>query len=135
MSPQPPPSSLLVGAYRACEGLPVVGGLFLRGRTEAQAVLSLIVGAVIDELDLATIVRERLDGETIDAVVARIDLVALANQVIDGVDLLGMIRESAVAAVAEVLAGMRIQGYGDDAVSGFVDRIRNRRQGFRDRPR
>ena len=46
MAPQPP-TSLLVEAYRGCEGLPLVGGLFTRGRVEAKAVLSVIVAAVL----------------------------------------------------------------------------------------
>ena len=69
----PPPSSLLLGAYRTCEALPVVGGLFTRGRREAQAVLSLIVAAVLDDLDLTAIVRDRLHADAIEAVIARIE--------------------------------------------------------------
>ena len=84
MAPQPP-TSLLVEAYRGCEGLPLVGGLFTRGRVEAKAVLSVIVAAVLDELDLTEIIRDKLQTEAVDAVIARIDLIALADQVIDGV--------------------------------------------------
>lgn len=131
-----PPSSLLVDAYRTCEALPLVGGLFTRGRHEAQAVLSLIVAAVIDELDLTAIVRDRLQAEAIEAVIARIDLVGLANEVIDGVDLPAIIRESTSSVTAEVMTDVRTQGErADDAVSGFVDRVLGRRQGYRDRPR
>lgn len=116
------PASLLLGAYRACETLPVVGGLFTRGRQEAQAVLSLVVAAVIAELDLDEMVRERISAETVDAVIARLDLVALANTVIDGVDLRAIIRESTSAVTVD-----------PEAVAGFVDRMRGRRQRFRDR--
>lgn len=133
---EPPPSSLLLEAYRTCETLPVVGGLFTRGRHEAQAVLSLIVAAVIDELDLTAIVRDRLPAEAIDAVIARIDLVGLANEVIDGVNLPAIIRESTNTVTAEVMTDVRSQGErADDAVSGFVDRVLGRRQGVRGRPR
>ena len=132
----PPPSSLLLGAYRTCEALPVVGGLFTRGRREAQAVLSLIVAAVLDDLDLTAIVRDRLHADAIEAVIARIDLIGLANEVIDGVDLPAIIRESTSSVTAEVMTDVRSQGErADDAVSGFVDRVLGRRQGIRDRTR
>jgi len=132
----PPPSSLLLGAYRTCEALPVVGGLFTRGRREAQAVLSLIVAAVLDDLDLTAIVRDRLHADAIEAVIARIDLIGLANEVIDGVDLPAIIRESTSSVTAEVMTDVRTQGErADDAVSGFVDRVLGRGQGLRDRTR
>jgi len=123
----PPPSSLLLGAYRTCEALPVVGGLFTRGRREAQAVLSLIVAAVLDDLDLTAIVRDRLHADAIEAVIARIDLIGLANEVIDGVDLPLIIRDSTGTVTAEVMSDVRTQGErADDAVSGFVDRLLGR---------
>lgn len=136
-APAPEPvHSYVVDAYRVAETLPVVGGLFTRGRREAQAVLSLLVTALIDELDLTAIVRDRLTVEAIDAVIARIDLVALANRVIDGVDLPAIIRESTGSVTADVMTDVRTQGErADDAVSVFVDRMLGRRQGFRDRPR
>ncbi|ABM16402.1 MULTISPECIES: hypothetical protein [Mycolicibacterium] len=126
---------MLVDVYQRCERLPLVGGLFTRGRLEAKAVLSLIVAAVIDELDLTEIVRERLTAEAIEAVLARIDLVTLANGVIDGVDLPRIIRESTTSVTADVMTDVRSQGErADDAVSGFVDRMMGRRRGFRERP-
>lgn len=132
--PEPLPTSLLLDAYRTCEALPLVGGLFTRGKHEAQAVLSLIVAAVIDELDLTAIVRDRLSAEAIDAVIARIDLIGLANDVIDGVDLPAIIRQSTNSVTAEVMTDVRTQGErADDAVAGFVDRVFGRRQGPRDR--
>ena len=82
----------------------------MRGRHEAQAVLSLIVAAVIDELDLTAIVRDRLPAEAIEAVIARIDLVGLANEVIDAVDLPAIIRESTSSVTAEVMTDVRTQG-------------------------
>lgn len=128
--------SLLVEAYRACEALPLVGGLFTRGKREAQAVLSIIVAAVLDELDLTAIVRDRLSAEAIELVIARIDLVGLANQVIDGVDLPSIIRDSTNSVTAEVMTDVRTQGErADDAVAGFVDRVLGRRQGVHDRLR
>ncbi len=132
---QPAPS-LLVDAYRACEALPLVGGLFIRGKHEARAVLSLIVAAVLDELDLTAIVRDRLHAEAIEVVIARIDLVGLANEVIDGVDLPSIIRDSTNSVTAEVMTDVRTQGErADDAVAGFVDRVLGRRQGLHEPPR
>lgn len=97
-----------------------MGGLFTRSRQEANAVLSLIVAAVVDEVDLTAIVRDRLQTEAIDAVIARIDLVSLANRVIDGVDLRAIIRESAGQATAEVLHAAEARS--------LVERMRSRRQ-------
>ena len=135
MEPQPP-TSLLLEAYRGCEGLPLVGGLFTRGRVEAKAVLSLIVAAVLDELDLTAIIRDKLEAEAIDAVIARIDLVALADQVIDGVDLPAIIRASTTTVTADVMTDVRSQGErADDAVAGFVDRMLGRRERLRGRQR
>ena len=128
MAPQPP-TSLLVEAYRGCEGLPLVGGLFTRGRVEAKAVLSVIVAAVLDELDLTEIIRDKLQTEAVDAVIARIDLVALADQVIDGVDLPAIIRASTTTVTADLVTDVRAQG------DGFVDRMRGRRERLRGRQR
>ncbi|BBX49225.1 MULTISPECIES: hypothetical protein [Mycolicibacterium] len=128
MAPQPP-TSLLVEAYRGCEGLPLVGGLFTRGRVEAKAVLSHMVAAVLDELDLTEIIRDKLQTEAVDAVIARIDLVALADQVIDGVDLPAIIRASTTTVTADVVTDVRAQG------DGFVDRMRGRRERLRGRQR
>ena len=135
MAPQPP-TSLLVEAYRGCEGLPLVGGLFTRGRVEAKAVLSVIVAAVLDELDLTEIIRDKLQAEAVDAVIARIDLIALADQVIDGVDLPAIIRASTTTVTADVMTDVRSQGErADDAVAGFVDRMLGRRERVRGRQR
>lgn len=130
MAPQRP-SSLLVEAYRGCEGLPLVGGLFTRGRVEAKAVLSHVVAAVLDELDLTEIIRDKLQTEAVDAVIARIDLVALADQVIDGVDLPAIIRASVTsktAVTADLMTDVQAQ-------DGFVDRMRGRRERLRGRQR
>ena len=125
----PAPKSLLLDAYRTCETLPVVGGLFTRGKQEAQALLSFIVAAVLDELDLTAIVRDHLHAEAIEAVIARIDLVGLANEVIEEVDLPAIIRGSTSSVTADVMTDVRSQGErADDAVSGFVDRLLGRRQ-------
>lgn len=132
MDPQPP-TSVLVEAYRGCESLPLVGGLFTRGRHEAKAVLSLVVAAVLDELDLTEIVQDKLQADTIDAVIARIDLVALADQVIDGVDLPAIIRASTTT--ADILADVGPPGERAEDPTGFVDRMLARRERLRGRQR
>ncbi len=130
------PTSLLFEAYRGCEGLPVVGGLFTRGRVEAKAALSLIVAAVLDELDLTEIIQDKLEAEAIEAIIARIDLIGLTSEVIDGVDLPAIIRASTTSVTADVMTDVRSQGErADDAVAGFVDRMLGRRQGMRGRQR
>lgn len=97
-----------------------MGGLFTRGRREAQAVLSVVVAAVISELDMTALVRDRLPAEAIEAVIARIDLVALANQVIDGVELRAIIREATSLATTEVMHPAEARS--------LVERMRTRRQ-------
>ena len=52
--------------------------------------------------------------------IARIDLVALANQVIDGVDLPAIIRESTSLATAQVMQAAEART--------LVERMRGRRQ-------
>ena len=106
-----------------------MGGLFTRGRVEAKAVLSHMVAAVLDELDLTEIIRDKLQTEAVDAVIARIDLVALADQVIDGVDLPAIIRASTTTVTADLVTDVRAQG------DGFVDRMRGRRERLRGRQR
>ena len=68
--------------------------------------------------------------------IARIDLIGLANEIIDGVDLPAIIRESTSSVTADVMTDVRGQGErADAAVSGFVDRVLGRRQELRDRGR
>ncbi|HME49719.1 hypothetical protein [Mycobacterium sp.] len=138
--------------YRAVERLPVVGSLVHRGVDElsergdrwisqnldpvmarVMPVAAQLVDLILDEIDLTTLVRERLDlnalvGDIdIDAVINQIDLIALADRVIDGVDLPGIIRESTSSVTAEVMTDVRSQGErADDLVAGFVDRVLGR---------
>ena len=73
-----------------------------------------------DRGDIDALIRD----VDIDAVIARIDLVGLAEQVIDGVDLPSIIRESTGSVTAEVMTDVRTQTErADDAVSGFFDRV------------
>lgn len=141
-------------AYRACEKLPLVGGLLRRTRTELSArgelllasgidplaeavaaVAARLVPLILDQIDLTALVAERVDVDAIaaqidiDAIIARIDLVGLANEVIDGVDLPAIIRESTSSVTSDVMTDVRTQGErADDFVSGFVDRVLGRGQ-------
>ena len=87
------------------------------------------VEAVIDRLDLTAIVLNRVDLDAlVNAVMARIDLVGLAEEVIDAVDLPEIIRESTGSMASETVRGARLQGiHADEAVSRAVDRLLLRR--------
>lgn len=134
--------------YRAVERLPVVGSLVRRGVSElsgrgdrfvaeraeqAKAVVAQLVNAILDEIDLTELVRQRLDIDAvvtdvdIDAIVNRIDLITLADKVIAGVDLPSIIRESTSSMTSEVMTDVRTQGErADDRVSEIVDRVLGR---------
>lgn len=140
--------------YRIAVGLPVLGGLLdrriaaLSGRGEqliadrfeptrstVAALAAEIVDLVLAELDVAALVRNRVDIDAIvtdvdiEGIIARIDLVGLADTVIDGVDLPRIIRDSTTSVTADVMTDVRGQGErADDAVSGFVDRLLGRSQ-------
>ena len=139
-------------AYRAVTAVPIVGSVMRRGVAQlsdlgdrfvtrgidpAKALVTAIavevVESVLDEIELTTLVRERVDIDAIvadidiDAIVNRIDLIGLANKVIDGVDLPAIIRESTGSVTAEVMDDVRSQGErADDFVSGIVDRVLGR---------
>ena len=92
-----------------------------------------IVGQVLAELDLTSVVLENVDVNAIarevdiDAIIARIDLIGLAEVVIDGVDLPSIIRQSTTSVTAEVMTDVRSQGErADDLVTGIVDRMLGR---------
>ena len=98
------------------------------------------MNVVLDEMDLNALVRERLDIDAlaadldIEAVINRVDLIALADRVIEGVDLPAIIRESTNSMTAEVMTDVRTQGErADDVVSGIVDRMLGRDIVFRTR--
>ena len=139
-------------AYRVAERLPVVGPLLRRsvaGLSErgdrwvtqsadqfaalVGAVAARLVNVILDEMDLNALVRERVDIDAlaanlnIEAVIDRVDLIALADKVIEGVDLPAIIRESTNSMTAEVMTDVRTQGErADDVVSGIVDRVLGR---------
>ena len=130
-------------AYRVAEKVPVFGPLMRRGvaglseqgdrwLTESADQLKALVAAVavalvdlvLDEMDLNALVRERVDIDAlaadidIDAIINRIDLIALADKVIEGVDLPAIIRESTNSMTAEVMTDVRTQGERADDVGG-----------------
>ena len=139
-------------AYRAVTAVPIVGSVMRRGvaqlsdlgdrfvtrsidpaRALVAAIAVEVVESVLDEIELTTLVRERVDIDAIvadvdiDAIVNRIDLIGLANKVIDGVDLPAIIRESTGSVTAEVMDDVRSQGErADDFVGGIVDRVLGR---------
>ena len=112
-----------VAAYRACERLPMVGTWLRRGRSELAKRGEEAIARSAEPLK-ALVTAITVD---IDAIVARLDLIGLANQVIDGVDLPAIIRDSTASVTEEVMADVRTQGErADDMVSGFVDRMLGR---------
>jgi hypothetical protein len=139
-------------AYRVAEKVPVFGPLMRRGvvgvselgdrwvtqsadqfKALVAAVAVGLVDLVLDEMDLNALVRERVDIDAlaadldIDAVINRVDLIALADKVIEGVDLQAIIRESTNSMTAEVMMDVRTQGErADDAVAGIVNRMLGR---------
>jgi hypothetical protein len=113
-----------VAAYRACERLPMVGSWLRRGRSElAKRGEEAITRSVEPVKALVTAITDAVVAEVdIDAIVARLDLIGLANDVIDGVDLQAIIRDSTASVTEEVMADVRTQGErADDMVAGFVD--------------
>ena len=139
-------------AYHAAEKLPVFGSLMRRGvaslsergdswvgqsadqfKALVTTVSVQLVDLILNEIDLNALVREHLDIDAlaadldIEAVINRIDLIALADKVIEGVDLPAIIRDSTNSMTAEVMTDVRTQGErADDAVAGIVDRMLGR---------
>lgn len=84
--------------------------------------------SILDRLDLTSIVLGRVDLDAVvAAVVARLDLITLAEEVIDGVDFPEIIRESTGSMASETVRGARMQGiHADEAVGHAVDRLLRR---------
>jgi hypothetical protein len=104
-----------------------------RGR--AQALVTLLANAVLDQLDLTDLVVQRVDLDQvaqhldIDAIVARIDLIGLAEYIVDGIDLPKIIRDSTGSVASEGVRGVRMQGIeADEALAKFIDRLLLRRR-------
>nr|WP_255496850.1 MULTISPECIES: hypothetical protein [unclassified Mycolicibacterium] len=102
--------------------------------------LTRIVELVLEQIDITALVRDSVDIDAIvtdvdiEAIIARIDLIGLADQIIDGVDLPAIIRESTGTVTAEMMTDVRSQtARADDMISGFVDRMLGREPGPQDR--
>lgn len=112
-----------------------------------DAVVPIILDAVLDRVDLTRLVIERVDLDEVarhvdldaaagridlDAAVHRVDLITLANYIIDGVDLPEIIRASTGSMASEGVRTMRMQTIdADERVNRLVDRVLLRRQGRR----
>lgn len=95
-------------------------------RLDVDAVAGrLNVEAVLDRLNLTSTVLERVDlGVVVDAALAKVDLIGLAEQVIEGVNLPEIIRESTGSMASDTVRGARMQGIeADEAVGRAVDRL------------
>ena len=88
------------------------------------------VNQVIDRVDLTAVVLERVDlGAVVDAALAKVDLVGLAEQVIDGVDLPELIRESTGSMASETVRGVRMRGIeADQSITNAMDRLLRHRR-------
>jgi hypothetical protein len=111
----------------------------LAARAEGASVTNLekALGWVIDRIDPTSVVLSRIDidqiiAERIDveAVVRRVDVVAVARQVIDELDLPEIVRDSSQTMAAETVDGLRRHGMdADRSLAEFIDRVLRRKQG------
>jgi hypothetical protein len=117
------------------------------------ALVPRIVSATLDQLDLTSIVADRVDLNAIvqrvdlnavasridvnaiaanldlEALVAKIDLDSIAQTVIDEIDLPEIIRRSTGSVASETVRGVRMQSIdADQALAGLVDRVLRRRR-------
>jgi hypothetical protein len=102
--------------------------------------LERLVVAVLDTMDLTTVVLDRVDLQRIvesaldsldlnEVVRTRVDLAGIAEEVIDEVDLPEIIRESSTGVASEVVDATRMSAVGaDELVSRWVDKFLLRRQ-------
>ena len=111
----------------------------LQAQSEVERILDqlvpVVLGAVLDRVDLNQLVRQRVDVDAlvaavdISAVLDRLDLPALAEQVIADVDLPEIIRASTGSVTSETVRGVRMRSIsGDDAVARVAGRFRLRRR-------
>lgn len=84
-----------------------------------------VVEWLLTRLDLNAIVAERVD---IEAIIQRVDVVALAQEVIYELNLPEIVRSSSQTMAAETVDGLRKHGMSADrAVSNFIDRLVGRK--------
>ena len=103
----------------------------LWGRQLAQAErtagesLEDVVAWLLTRLDINAIVAEQVD---IEAIIQRVDVVALAQEVIYELNLPEIVRSSSQTMAAETVDGLRKHGMSADrAVSNFIDRLVGRK--------
>jgi hypothetical protein len=101
-------------------------------RVDVDAVAAkLDVERVLDRMDLTELALKRLDWDAlVAAVLAHVDLEAIALDVIESVDLPEIIRESTGALTSDTVRSARIRGAAaDQALSRVRDRFRTRHNG------
>lgn len=101
-------------------------------RVDVDAVAAkLDIERVLDRLDLTDLAMKRLDWDVlVAAVLAHVDLEAVALDVIEAVDLPDIIRESSGALTSDTVRSARIRGAAaDQALSRVRDRFRSRHNG------
>ena len=77
------------------------------------------VDGVLDRLDLTALILHRgRPARLMDAVLAELDLAALAQEVIDAVDLPEIIRESSGAMASDTVRGARVRSIAADDALG-----------------
>lgn len=112
-----------------------------------RELLPRVLDDVLDQVDLTTVVLDRVDLDAVaagldldaaaaridvDAILARVDLIALAEYIIDGVDLPEIIRDSTGSMASEGIRSVRLQSIdADERVNRLVDRMLLRRHGRR----
>ena len=100
------------------------------GALDVDAVAArLDVEAVVDRLDLTGIVLEHVDLEAlVNAVLGKVDMIALAQEIIEGIGLTEIIRESTGAMASDTVRGARMRGIAaDEAIARILDRLRTGR--------
>jgi hypothetical protein len=101
-------------------------------RVDVDAVAArLDVERVLDRMNLTELALKRLDWDVlVAAVLAHVDLEAIALEVIESVDLPDIIRESSGALTSDTVRSARIRGAAADQALGRVrDRLRSRHNG------
>lgn len=110
----------------------------------ATRVLRRGVDVILDRLDLTRIVLDRVDLARvldavdpdpvaakldIDAVIARIDLLGIAQMIVDGIDLPAIIRGSTTSMASESVTGIRLQSAAaDERLNELMSRLKLRRR-------
>jgi hypothetical protein len=91
----------------------------------ASDTLELVVEWILARVDVNAIVAEKVD---VEAVVQRVDVIALAREVIVELDIPEIVRNSSQTMAAETVDGLRKHGMSADrTVSEFIDRLVGRK--------